>query len=580
MTAPASLPSVTPASVPARRSPRFAWPIGLAAAAAIAAFYVFGSSEFRLSEPDEARYAEIAREMLLLRDWVTPHLNFVKYFEKPPLVYWATAAAFTAFGQSDFTARLPSLLSGMATIGLTVWLAADMYGASTALLALPILGLGPLFGACAQILTLDMSLTFCLTLAMLALWLGWHRSPFAHAGPPLATGAGGESAERWRWWYRVAYLATALGILVKGPVAVVLVGAVALLFLAQYGGWRSLWAAVDWRGVALAMAVVLPWFVLVSVRNPEFLHFFIVDQHIGRYLWTAEHTEPIWFFLPLLPVALAPWGIMVLADPELLRPVLQPRAWGPATRFLALWAGVTVLFFSLSTSKLLTYILPAIPPLAVLTAHVIEVGVARGRTVSFWRIGWLLLILGLLISVAGAVLPFAMHEWRAAVIAPRLVIGGLVLAVTGWILTRAIPRQRPYAALATIAIGWFALFVVVMSGRSVVNDYSPLGLAARGAMGPDDRIAMYNHFTEGIPLYAQSRVIMVGRVGELDFGSRQGDQSAYFWKLDDLRREWHGPGRLFLVINRWELVTFDPPLDPTPIEVAYKDDKVLLVNRQ
>ena len=586
MTAPASLPSgperhAMPASTAERRAPRFAWLIGLAAAAAIAGLYVWGCGQFRLSEPDEARYAEIAREMLLLRDWVTPHLNFVKYFEKPPLVYWGTAAAFAAFGQSDFTARLPSLLSGLATIGLTVWLAADMYGASTALLVLPILALGPLFGVCAQILTLDMSLTFCLTLAMLAIWLGWRRSPFGDAdGPVVGGAAGGEPAARWRWWYRVAYLATALGILVKGPVAAVLVGGIALLFLPQYGRWRSLWAAVDWHGMALALAVVLPWFVLVSVRNPEFLHFFIVDQHIGRYLWTAEHTEPFWFFLPLLPVALAPWGLMVLADPELLRPVLQPRAWSPATRFLALWGGVTVLFFSLSTSKLLTYILPAIPPLAVLTAHVIEVGVARGRTASLWRIGWLVLILGLLLSLAGAVLPFAMHEWRAAVIAPRLVLAGLVFAATGWVLTRVVPRQRPYAGLATLAIGWFALFAVVISGRSVVNDYSPLGLAARAAMAPGDRLAMYNHFTEGIPLYAQSRVIMVGRVGELDFGSRQGDQSAYFWKLDDLRREWRGPGRLFLVINRWELVAFDPPLDPTPIEVAYKDDKVLLVNRQ
>ena len=122
-----------------RPIPWFVWIAAALFFVAVIAVYVYGSVTAPLSEPDEARYAELAREMLVSGDWVTPHLNYVKYFEKPPLVYWSSAVAFAAFGVSELSARLPSLLSAIATVALTVWLAARMYGGATALIALPII---------------------------------------------------------------------------------------------------------------------------------------------------------------------------------------------------------------------------------------------------------------------------------------------------------------------------------------------------------------------------------------------------------------------------------------------------------
>jgi 4-amino-4-deoxy-L-arabinose transferase-like glycosyltransferase len=588
------------AATDVRETPRLssgvALAIGLVAFAAIAAFYVFGASGFPLSEPDEARYAEIAREMLVRGDWITPHLNFVKYFEKPPLVYWSTAAAFAAFGQSEFVARLPSVLSGLATIALTVWLAARMYGAATALLALPILALSPLFGLMSQVITLDMSLTFLMTLAMVAVWFGWSAGRDAHgsaevmphggsgtrpaASPMARVRSGGTASGASRTWYRIAYVATALAVLVKGPVAAVLVGGAALLFLVLHGGLRALRPAFDWRGALLALLLTLPWHALVSLRNPEFLHFYVVDQHINRYLWTKEHGAPIWFFLPVIPIALTPWGLLLLFDPPVLRAALRPRTWSPATRFLVTWAAVIVAFFSLSTSKLLTYVLPAIPAIAVLTARAIVLAVARGRTVGLSRVGWLLLIGGPVMSLCGAVLPLVNHHRRMPILTPRLLVGGPLLLATGWLIRRELAKSRPYAALGVLAVGWLAFSAAAITAREAANDYRGLGLAARAAMQSADRLAMYNHYTQGIPFYAQRRVVMVRNVGELRFGSQQGDHSAYFWPSDDdLRREWSAPGRLFLVINRAELAKITPPLEPPPTIVASEDKKVLVVNR-
>jgi Aminoarabinose transferase C-terminal domain len=171
-------------------------------------------------------------------------------------------------------------------------------------------------------------------------------------------------------------------------------------------------------------------------------------------------------------------------------------------------------------------------------------------------------------------------HWRTPLLVPYLLAGGPVLMATGWCTRRALAGGRPLAALGVLAVGWFAVFAVAVAGRGAANDYRALGLAARAAMGPDDRLSLYGHFIQGIGFYSGRRTIMVGRSGELQFGSQQGDQRAWFWPdVPDLRREWAGPGRLFLVVDRAELAGFDPPLDPAPIIVAAKDKKVLVVNR-
>jgi 4-amino-4-deoxy-L-arabinose transferase-like glycosyltransferase len=559
---------VADASGLAVRSPARArltvWLLTGAAAVAITALYVFGSASYPLAEPDEPRYAEIGREMLESGDWVTPRLNYVKYFEKPPLVYWATTASFVAFGVNEFAARLPVLLSALVTLLVTVLLAVRMFGSTTALLALPILALSPLFGFLAQVLTLDMSLACFTTAALAAVWQGWSTA----------------SPRGRRVWYRIAYAATACAILVKGPVAAVLVAGVALPFLLLAGGWPALRPALDWRGMLLAAAITLPWFVLVSWRNPEFVHFFVVDQHVARYLWTNEHGEPIWFYLPLIAPALGPWGIAFLLDPKLLGAAWPPRAWSPPVRFLAVWAAVIITFFSLSASKLVTYLLPTLPPLAILAARGWQHAIAARRTAGLARLGWVLLIGGPIMSACGAVLPLIIDHWRMPLIAPTLLAGGPVLLATGWLMRRALSQGRSFAAYATLTVGWFGLFAVAITGRVAVNEYRDLALAARAALRPDDRLAIYDSYVQGIPFYTGRRAIMVIGAGELTFGSKQGDQSAYFWSsLDRLRREWAAPGRLFLVIKRSDLRDFDPPLDPAPQLVAEKHKKVLVVNR-
>lgn len=535
--------------------------LGLLLAAATLAIYLYGAHGFALADPDEARYGEIAREMVASGEWITPHLNHVKYFEKPPLVYWATALAMRVFGPSELAVRLPTLLAGLATLLLTAALARRLYGAATALLATAMLAAAPLFAFMAVVLTLDMSLTVFITAAMVAVWRTWS--------------GGGD-----RRWVRVAYVATALAILVKGPVAAVLVGGATLLFCLTHGGWRALRPWFDWRGLALAAVIALPWFVVVGWRNPEFWHFFIVDQHLHRYTDTREHGEPIWYFAPVVLAGLAPWSLALAFDPGLLRGALDPRRWTPATRFLAIWAAVILVFFSLSVSKLVTYALPALPPLAILGARTLFWGIERGRTAGLARAAWLLLVGGPILGAVAAILPFVSHHFRVPLLVPYLLAGALPLALTGFLTLRLLAARRPQAALVAFAAGWILLFAVVIAGRGVANEYRSLGLAARAAMRPGDRLVLYQNFVQSMVYYSQQRCVMVGGGGELTFGSRQGDQSEWFWPTDDdFFREWSGPGRLFVLFNRSQVERLGAQLDPPPIEVAAKDKKVLVVNR-
>lgn len=528
----------------------------------LAAAYTAGVSA-PLAEPDEARYGEIAREMLLSGDWVTPRLNYVKYFEKPPLVYWASSLAFKAIGVTETAARLPVVLSALFCIAATWLLARRMYDRSTATLSALFLGTLPFFFGLGHILTLDVPLTFFVTLALTGFWVG-------------NAGADG------RAWYRLAYVATAFGILTKGPVAAVLVGAVAVVFLLLQRDWRGCWNAVDRAGIQWALLIVFPWFLLVSWRNPEFLDFFVVDQHIRRYLSSSQHHAASWALAAMFPVLLSPWAWMPLFDPAGLRSHLPPARWSGPTQFLLIWTLFVVAFFSGSSSKLITYVLPALPPAAILLARHCVRHLRRARSVPLLRVAWGLVVLGAVAVPAAVILPWVVADPRVAMVRANLAAGGIAIGAAGYASVRLLRGGRADVALLLLLLGMVSFDVIAIRARHAASEYRDLGIAAARLMRGNDRIATYRHYTQGIVFYSGRRVILVGpSQGELTFGSRQEDPSgrdAHFWEDERLFQEWRSPRRLFLVINRTELAQIAHRLDPPPIQVAAQRKKVLVVN--
>lgn len=316
---------------------------------------------------DEPRYAQVAREMLARGDWVTPVLNGVAWLEKPPLYYWGAMLSYRIFGISDWAARVPTAMFASVMV-FAVYVFMRRFRRGWQLDAALIVGSSVGVIGFARAASTDMPLTATFTIAMLA-WFTW-----------LQTGT--------RVWLAVFYFFLALGTLAKGPVALVLAGLLILAFAALQNEWRLILRTLWPPGVLLFLAMALPWYVLVQLRNPQFLRVFILEHNLARYGTDVfRHPQPFWYFVPVMLLGLLPWSVLVLAGAlRAVRDWLESR--DPEVSelqiFLLLWGLLPVLFFSISQSKLPGYVLPAVPAFGMLAANWIGEVSLSDRKPHFW----------------------------------------------------------------------------------------------------------------------------------------------------------------------------------------------------
>jgi 4-amino-4-deoxy-L-arabinose transferase-like glycosyltransferase len=329
-----------------------------------------------LQEPDEARYAEIPRQMLHENQWLVPVLHGQPYLDKPPLLYWLVMASYRTFGVDDWAARLVPGAAGFLTVLVTYHWGRRTLGPRAGLAGAAILCLAGRFVYLGRLLTPD---------GLLGLWV-----TTALASGHLAL-RDGEQGRRRGWWWASA-LACGLGLLTKGPVALALVlPPLALLTLLDR---RS--AQPGWRGWGLylagAIGVAAPWFVTVSALEPEFVGYFFWTHNVVRFVAPFDHAKPAWFHLPLLLVGLLPW---VLLLPGLVRWLLRRPGNGEAAHrpaalgWFVVAAGWGLLFFSLAGSKRAAHVLPVLPPLALALgcylARLLSAERHQGRRVAMWQ---------------------------------------------------------------------------------------------------------------------------------------------------------------------------------------------------
>ncbi|HEV7819919.1 MAG TPA: glycosyltransferase family 39 protein, partial [Burkholderiales bacterium] len=397
---------------------------------AIAAVIWCGNLEYRkLSLSDEGRYSEIPRYMAQSGDWVTPRLNGIKYFEKPPLQYWATAAAYRVFGEHNWTARIWPALTGLLGVLFMYRVGRRLFGPDAGLYTALVLGSSLLYAAMAHILTLDMGLAFFLTLAF--------------GGLLLALDPRADAATNRRWMH-VAAAGCAFAVLSKGLIGLVLPGAVVALYILikrDFGLLRKLHILTC--GL-LFLAICAPWFIAVSVANPEFAWFFFIHEHFQRYTTTIhQRYQPWYFFIPILLAGALPW-LLTLVDAVIHACKRRPedKRFDPVF-FSLLWAGFIFVFFSVSGSKLPSYILPIFPALALITG-------LRLTTLSSRTLAWQLAPIAAL-GIAGLIAaPYTVR------LASEKIPAALYLAQIPWL----------YAAAATLLAGMLVAMYFGWHGRT------------------------------------------------------------------------------------------------------------------
>lgn len=321
---------------------------------------------YPLTDNTEARYAEVAREMLHSGDWIAPQLHGIKFWSKPPLSIWITAATMSLFGQNEFGARVAPLLLSLLTVWLTYFLALKERGRDDAAAAAVVLSSCVLFFVSSGAVMTDAALVAGTTLSMTAFW--------------RAISGRGKAALLWGYLF---FVGLAVGLLAKGPVGAVLTFLPIGLWVLWKNHWQTVRTRIPWvSGLLLTAALTLPWYLAAEVRTPGFLDYFLIGEHWRRFTqpgWTGDlygsaHVQPrgmIWLFW--LPAAF-PWSLLFLGS-WLRNAAKRRRPWDSFrkvddwTVYIFVWTVSPMLFFTLARNILWTYVLPGLPAFALLAAR-------------------------------------------------------------------------------------------------------------------------------------------------------------------------------------------------------------------
>ena len=489
----------------------------------------FGNLEYRkLVRPDEGRYAEIAREMAVTGDWVTPRLNGIKYFEKPPLQIWATAGAYRLFGEHHWTTRLWPALTGLLGILLVFFAGRSLFGPTAGFYAALVLASSAGYVAIGHVNTLDMNLTFFMT-ATLAAFL-------------LAQREEGDAVARRRWML-AAWACAGLAVLSKGLIGIVLPAAVLAVYVLLHRDFALLrrlqWAA----GVAVFLAIAAPWFVLVQHANPEFAKFFFIHEHFERFLTPVHRrVHPWWYYVQMLAIGMLPW-LTVL--PQALARGWRTRDTAQAfhpERFLLIWSVFIFVFFSMSSSKLPSYILPILPALALLTGLTLAETETRRL---LWHAVPVLLV-GIAIAALSPMLTrLAKEQVPSALYAdyvPWVAAAGLAAAVgSGWAFVCCRLGHRA-GALLGIGFGGLIMTQLVLTGHNALSpSYSAYFLARdiRPYLSANASFFSVRTYDQTLPFYIKRTVTLVAFQDELAYGLEHEPQ---LWLPDvpAFERAWRG----------------------------------------
>lgn len=496
--------------------------------------------------PSEARYIEIPRQILVTNDWITPRLNGIKYFEKPPLFYWIQAAHMHWFGLGEFSGRFWTALMTIA-ISLVSYVATrSLYGRLEGLFCALILGTCVLGFASSRIVLLDVPVSLFLVSSLFAFLLAVR----------MPTG------RKRDWLLFTMYGCAALATLTKGLIGILIPAMVIGSWIALTSQWKLLLNVRLIPGLLLFLAIVVPWHILAGEKTPEFYEFYFIHEHFERFL-TKQHGRyhPGWFFIPVLLVGLLPWtSFLIQSFRTNYQLVWKQRKEDTTHLFLLLWIILPFTFFSLSDSKLIPYILPIFPAVAVgiarFLANIWRNGSTRPYRVGLWGF---VAILGLLACTYPVLLLIgepASKTFRT--IPTEATLLSILFAAQAFILAVFILRHT--SARSTITLVFAFTFIMLMSinhaapnasTRSTLDSAKPFAKYLKPLLKEGDEIAVLNHYYQDLPIYLGRNVTIVNAFGELSFGMSIEKVTAE-WMIDEIEmgKRWKAAKHRMFILSR------------------------------
>lgn len=501
-------------------------------------FFFFKLGDYGLLEPDEGRYSEIPREMLETGNFIVPHLNYIKYFEKPPLQYWLTAFSFKLFGFNEFAARfIPAFFALLGVITL-YFLGRRMFNQQVAFLAGLMLITSFEYFALTRILVLDMVLNFFISLALTLFYFGY------------------TSQNKSGLYYHLAYISMALGSLVKGPISLIFPLGIIFFFLLLTNHFKDIKNIRLPSGFLLILLVSAPWYIAVCLKDKNFFYFFFINEHILRFFTKVHGREGnIFYFVGVLLLGFFPWIIFFPLSIIRYFKLRRFKENEPRIIFLLVWFFLIFTFFSISRSKLPAYIILVYFPLSLLVASLVNDYLNnrddRSLEISFRYTAYILLLFIL-------VFPVAVYE--ALINDPNLSgahqdsfkLIFYLLASFVLLLIAIIKNKRKFFIVVNFVMISLILGQIIFSLPKVESFRSarPLAQVINKYKGRNDKIIFYHCYLQSIPFYTKQRAIIIGWKGELEFGlAHTPPQGFFFEETDYLFKFLNGKERVFCITS-------------------------------
>jgi len=457
-----------------------------------------------LWDPDEGLHSATAKDMVTSGDWITPQANGEPFFDKPPLFTWLVAWSFVALGFTEFAARLPAALIGTATVLIVYLFGRRMFSTTAALLAAVALATSVEQAVLSRTVVHDICLSLCVTLALLAVYRAY-------------------DDERHRRRYLVlAYVSTGAAVLAKGPVGLLLPGAIFGIFLLARRDLGFVRKAMPVAGSLIFLVVAAPWYIAVSLANESYLEYFFLEKNLGSFSSSVgRHPEPFYEYIPVIILGFLPWSwFLLLAVARWFR---RRSVANPAQLFAMIWFGFVFVFFSLASSKLETYILPLFPAGALLVGDLWSeaLGATDKRARRDLLIGYALLIATLLAEVV--VIWVRLRSYPDVRPDLHFPVGITFTAIIGAsvVLMVLFLAKRSYRALfGTTAASMVAMVLFFSLGVAPALDpfKSTKAIARKidALLPPGERITFYREHRESALFYTERRVRILHKLPELD----------------------------------------------------------------
>lgn len=504
---------------------------------------------YALFTPDEGRYSEVAREMVLTGDYISPHLNGVIFLDKPILYYWLQASAIRLFGLHEWSLRFWPACIGILGAIMTYLSGSLLFNRRTGQLAAIILATCIMYFGGSHYANLDLEVAVFISSALLSFLIALQtHSKKTRLGFLLG-----------------AYLFTSLAVMTKGLIGIVFPAVIVGLWIIVLNRWKLIPKMHLLLGLMIFLSITAPWFILVQKANPQFLHYFFIEQQFSRFMAKGHfnNLSAPWFYIPIIIGGLVPWSVFLIQSLyHHVKLIWNDYRNHASEIFLLLWAIIIFTFFSIPKSKTLGYILPVFPALALLIAHYLNhywheyrTGIVYG-VIAFIALCELTVMSILCLLFIHAIQLDPGFSLYLAILGSILSLGGMITAYL--FAKKSLPKI--FICMTAIASG---ILLTILASADVINHKSikPLAMQIKPILKPTDDVVTYYRYFQDLPIYLERRITIVARwhandipqfdnwLRELWLGMPYQDTHTWLIEEPEFWERWHSQKRLFVLMN-------------------------------